>query len=206
MFRFAPLLFALTACGSSAEAGTDPAPPLEKGQAEAIFAGGCFWCIEKDFDKVDGVISTTSGYTGGKEKAPTYEDVGYHRTSHLEALRVVYDPKQTDFETLLGHFWHSIDPTQSNGQFCDRGEQYRTAVFTSDKSEEKLFEKTKKEVADELGLPVDTRLLPKATFWVAEEYHQDFHTKSPGRYNSYRAGCGRDDRVKELWGDKAWKP
>ena len=194
------LLLTFLAC---AAAGTDPAPPLEKGQAEAIFAGGCFWCLEKDMDHVEGVISTTSGYTGGKEKNPTYEDVGYHRTSHIEAVRVVYDPSKVTYEALLNTFWHSIDPIQTDGQFCDKGEQYRTAVFTSDAGETKLFEKSKKRVAKELDAKIDTRLLPAATFWVAEEYHQDFYKKSPVRYGSYRAGCGRDRRVKQLWGDKA---
>ncbi len=202
MSRALPALFALvlTACGSTAEAGTEAAPPLEDGQAEAIFAGGCFWCLEKDMDHVDGVLSTTSGYTGGKEEHPTYEQVGYHQTTHYEAVRVVYDPKKVDYATLLDAFWHSVDPTQSNGQFCDKGDQYRTAIFTSDKKEKKLVEESTKKVAAELEAEIDTKLLPAAVFWVAEDYHQDFYKKSPGRYNSYRTGCGRDKRIKELWG------
>ncbi len=205
MSPIVPALLALAACGATARAGTEAAPPLEKGQAEAIFAGGCFWCLEKDMDHVPGVIATTSGYTGGKEAHPTYEEVGAHRTSHFEAVRVIYDPKKVSYAALLDHFWHSIDPTQSDGQFCDRGEQYRTAVFTDDPDERKLFEKTKKEVEKALGAPVDTRVLPKGAFWVAEDYHQDFYRKNPARYTSYRTGCGRDARLRELWGDRAGK-
>lgn len=194
----------LAGCGSTqAAAGTDAAPPLEKGQAEAIFAGGCFWCMEKPFDKVEGVIRTTSGYTGGKEQHPTYEDVGYHRTSHYEALRVVYDPTKVDYAHLLEVFWHNVDPTQSNGQFCDKGEQYRTAIFTNDKEEKKAAQDAKKEVEKELGKPVVTEILPASTFWVAEEYHQDFYVKNPSHYSRYRLGCGRDARLQELWGDEA---
>jgi peptide-methionine (S)-S-oxide reductase len=159
--------------------------------------------MEKPFDKLDGVISTTSGYTGGKEEHPTYEDVGYHRTSHYEALRVVYDPTKVDYDKLLSVFWHNVDPTQANGQFCDKGDQYRTGIFTSDPAEKAKAEESKKAVADELGKTVVTEILPESVFWVAEEYHQDFYTKKPGHYERYRIGCGRDARLKELWGEKA---
>lgn len=194
------VVLGMLACGGPASAGTDPAPPLEPGQAEAIFAGGCFWCLEKDMDHVEGVISTTSGYTGGKEPAPTYEDVGYHRTSHLEAVRVVYDPTRVTYAKLLDAFWHSIDPTQANGQFCDKGEQYRTAIFTSDKAEKKLAEASRATVGEQLKAPIDTRVLPASTFWVAETYHQDYYLKEPEHYARYRLGCGRDARLKVLWG------
>jgi peptide-methionine (S)-S-oxide reductase len=198
------LTWVLAGCGSlTAQAGTDPAPPLEEGQAEAIFAGGCFWCMEKPFDKLDGVISTTSGYTGGKEKSPTYEDVGYHRTSHYEALRVVYDPSKVTYDRLLEVFWHNVDPLDPKGQFCDKGDQYRTGIFTSDPEEKKKAEASKKKVAEQLGKPIVTEVLPAATFWVAEEYHQDFYVKNPDHYNRYRTGCGRDRRLQELWGDAA---
>lgn len=202
--RLAITVGILAGCGSSsASAGTEAAPPLEEGQAEAIFAGGCFWCMEKPFDKIDGVLSTTSGYTGGKEEHPTYEDVGYHRTSHYEALRVVYDPKKVDYDKLLSVFWHNVDPTQGNGQFCDKGDQYRTGIFTSDADEKKKAEASKKAVAAELGKPIVTEILPEAVFWVAEEYHQDFYLKNPGHYSRYRQGCGRDARLKQLWGETA---
>lgn len=197
-------LAVIVGCGSpTAQAGTDPAPPLEPGQREAIFAGGCFWCMEKPFDKIEGVISTTSGYTGGPEQAPTYEDVGHHRTGHYEALRVVYDPGQVTYARLLEVFWHNVDPTQADGQFCDRGNQYRTGIFTSDPEEKKLAEASKAEIAAELPAPIVTEILPAAVFWVAEAYHQDFYKKNPAHYNRYRTGCGRDARLRQLWGDKA---
>ena len=197
----------LVACGatssSTAAAGTEAAPPLEAGQAEAIFAGGCFWCMEKPFDKLDGVLSTTSGYTGGKELRPTYQEVSYHRTTHYEALRVVYDPQKVSYDRLLEVFWHNVDPTQADGQFCDRGEQYRTGIFTSDPAEIAQAEASKAEAAQVLGQAIVTEVLPAATFWVAEEYHQDFYKKSPAHYSRYRTGCGRDRRLEQLWGDSA---
>ncbi len=187
-------------CGTpdSASAGTIAAPPLAAGQAEAVFAGGCFWCMEKPFDVVDGVISTTSGYTGGAELAPTYEEVSYHRTSHYEAIRVVYDPAKVTYDALLQVFWHNVDPTRDDGQFCDRGEQYRTAIFTSDPAEVAAAE-----AAAQLGQTVLTPVLPATTFWEAEDYHQDFYKKNPTHYARYRLGCGRDRRLAELWGASA---
>ncbi|HHO49332.1 MAG TPA: peptide-methionine (S)-S-oxide reductase [Deltaproteobacteria bacterium] len=194
----------IVGCSSpDAKAGTREAPPLEEGQREAIFAGGCFWCMEKPFDKIEGVISTTSGYTGGPERAPTYEDVGHHRTGHYEALRVVYDPAQVDYARLLEVFWHNVDPTQADGQFCDRGNQYRTGIFTSDPKEKELAAASKARVATELSAPIVTEILPATTFWVAEAYHQDFYKKNPDHYSRYRQGCGRDARLQQLWGDKA---
>jgi len=206
MTRIAVALLAfIVACASepTAAAGTEAAPALREGQAEAVFAGGCFWCMEKPFEKIPGVLDTISGYTGGKELHPTYEEVGYHRTSHYEAIRVVYDPSQVSYERLLEVFWHNVDPTQANGQFCDKGDQYRTAIFTSDPAEIALAEASRVQVGKELGQPIVTELLPAATFWVAEDYHQDFYKKNPVRYTSYRTGCGRDARLQALWGDKA---
>jgi len=197
------LVVMLSCSAPGAKAGQPAAEPIEAGQAEAIFAGGCFWCMEKPFDAVPGVISTTSGYTGGKEKNPTYEDVGYHRTSHVEALRVIYDPTKTDYETLLGVFWHNIDPTQDNGQFCDKGDQYRSALFPMNAEEKSAAKKSLKAVEKELGQKVVTTIREPSTFWVAEEYHQDFYKKEPIHYGKYRAGCGRDRRLKEVWGEKA---
>jgi peptide-methionine (S)-S-oxide reductase len=201
------LLTLLTACSPRVAAetseGTVAAAPVEAGQAEAVFAGGCFWCIEKPFDEVEGVVSTTSGYTGGPELNPTYEDVGYHRTGHIEALRVVYDPSEVSYAELLQVFWHNIDPGNAGGQFCDRGEQYRTAVFTSEPSEIAEVERTRDQVAEQLGVTVDTRILPAQVFWVAEDYHQDFYLKNPTHYSRYRTGCGRDARLQELWGEQA---
>ena len=186
-------------------AGTQAAPPLQPGQAEAVFAGGCFWCMEKPFDKVEGVISTTSGYTGGAELAPTYEQVSSHATSHYEALRVVYDPARVSYDRLLEVFWHNVDPTQADGQFCDHGDQYRTAIFTSDPAERAAAEASRARAAAELQVQgqIVTPVLPASTFWVAEAYHQDFYTKNPSHYERYRTGCGRDRRLQAVWGEKA---
>lgn len=201
------LMAALTACSGGetalASEGTVAAPPLAEGQAEAIFAGGCFWCMEKPFDQLPGVVSTTSGYTGGTEQHPTYTDVSHHRTSHLEAIRVVYNPGLVSYEQLLQVFWHNVDPTQDNGQFCDRGNQYRTGIFTSNPEEVQAAQSSRDAVSTQLGQSVVTEIYPAATFWVAEEYHQDFYTKNPVRYSSYRTGCGRDRRLAELWGESA---
>lgn len=187
----------------AAKVGTKAAPPLEDGQAEAIFAGGCFWCMEKPFDKVDGVVSTTSGYTGGQPDHPTYHQVSMKLTTHYEAIRVVYDPATVSYDRLLEVFWHNIDPTQDDGQFCDKGPQYRAAVFTDDPAERAAAEGSKAQAAATLGAPVVTEILPAATFWEAEDYHQDFYLKNPGRYSSYRTGCGRDRRLQALWGEQA---
>ena len=188
---------------SDAKAGTEEAPALEAGQKEAVFAGGCFWCMEKPFDVVDGVISTTSGYTAGPEKAPSYDQVSSKQTGHTEAIRVVYDPEKVTYDRLLEVFWHNIDPTQANGQFCDRGKQYRTGVYTNDAGEKAKAEATKAKVAEELGKPVVTEIEPLGAFWVAEAYHQDFYEKNPMHYTRYRTGCGRDRRLAELWGEQA---
>ncbi|RME25129.1 MAG: peptide-methionine (S)-S-oxide reductase [Deltaproteobacteria bacterium] len=180
-----------------------PAPPPGAGQAVAIFAGGCFWCMEAPFDRVDGVIATTSGYTGGPEVAPTYRQVSSHATGHAEAVRVLYDPGRVSYARLLDVFWHNIDPTQAEGQFCDHGHQYRTAVFTDDPAERALFEASKAAVEARLGTAVATELAPAAPFWPAEDYHQDYSARNPDHYHRYRAGCGRDRRLQELWGEAA---
>jgi len=206
MFRVLPsmALLLLSSCAvAGPSAGTVAATPVADGQQAAVFAGGCFWCMEKPFEHYEGVLSVESGYTGGPEKNPTYADVGYHRTGHFEAIRVVYDPKLTSYETLLSSFWHNIDPTDSKGQFCDKGHQYTTAIFTSDPQEKKLAESTKKKVAKQLGESVVTEILDEAVFWVAEDYHQDYYKKNPANYNGYRRGCGRDARLKQLWGNDA---
>lgn len=194
-------LLALFGCASTeVAAGTQASAPVEAGQAEAVFAGGCFWCMESSFEQLPGVLAVESGYTGGKEPNPTYEDVGYHRTTHYEAIRVVYDPKATDYDTLLTAFWHNVDPTQANGQFCDKGDQYRTGIFTSDEGEQAKAVASREAVRKQLDRTIVTEVLPAATFWVAEEYHQDFYVKKPEHYMRYRIGCGRDARLQELWG------
>lgn len=200
--RLFPLLILLVACDSTA-APMAELPALQEGHKEAIFAGGCFWCMEKPFDKVEGVLSTTSGYTGGDNNNPTYEQVSMHRTTHLEALRVTYDPAKVSYEQLLTVYWHNVDPTQGDGQFCDRGDQYRSALFPQTPEEKAAAEKGKALVAEQLGKPVVTAIRDASTFWPAEEYHQDYYLKNPDHYLRYRTGCGRDRRLAELWGDTA---
>jgi len=178
-------------------AGAQTAPP---GQAVAIFAGGCFWCVEADFDKVPGVISTTSGYIGGKLANPGYDRVSAGGTGHAEAVEIVYDPAKVSYGKLLDFFWHHVDPTVKNAQFCDHGDQYRTAIFVANEEERKLAEASKKQVEAELKKPVFTQIAAAGPFYKAEEYHQDFYKKNPTKYKFYRWNCGRDQRLEQLWG------
>ncbi len=171
----------------------------------AIFAGGCFWCMEPPFDKLDGVVSTTVGYTGGRTKNPTYEEVSAGGTGHAESVRIVYDPARVSYSRLLEVFWHNIDPTTPNRQFCDVGDQYRAAIFYSSETERILAEKSKQAI-EKAGLirePIVTEIAPAGPFYPAEEYHQDYYRKNPVRYKFYRLNCGRDRRLKDLWGDTA---
>jgi len=168
--------------------------------AKATFAGGCFWCMEPPFDKLDGVVSTTSGYTGGQKANPTYEQVSAGTTGHAEAVEIVYDPRKVTYAQLLEVFWHNIDPTTPDRQFCDIGSQYRAVIFFHDETQRRLAEESKQAVAQRLRQPVVTLVVPAATFYVAEEYHQDFYKKNPIRYQVYRTGCGRDRRLEALWG------
>ena len=170
---------------------------------EAVFAGGCFWCLEGPFDALPGVLETQSGYTGGQTPNPTYEQVSSGTSGHLEAMRVVYDPEQIDFEKLLDVFWRNIDPTDPGGQFCDRGPQYRSAIFFGDETEEAAALASKARVEENRGFTVATEILPRTAFFAAEEYHQDYYRKNPLRYRFYRQGCGRDLRLRQLWGAPA---
>jgi peptide-methionine (S)-S-oxide reductase len=182
-----------------------PAPPPPPGQAVAVFAGGCFWCMEGPFDEVAGVISTTSGYAGGTKEAPTYEEVSAGWTGHAESVRVVYDPKKITYEQLLEIYWHNVDPLTADAQFCDHGHQYRTAIFTQDEAQKTAAEASKKalDASHRFKQPIVTEITPAGKFWPAEDYHQDFYVKNPLRYRFYRAGCGRDPRLRELWGEAA---
>ncbi|HSP07933.1 MAG TPA: peptide-methionine (S)-S-oxide reductase MsrA [Acidobacteriota bacterium] len=171
--------------------------------AKATFAGGCFWCMVPPFEKLAGVVAVTSGYTGGQKKNPTYEEVSSGGTGHAESIQVLYDPAKISYAQLLQTYWHNVDPTQADGQFCDHGNQYRSAIFYGTAEEKQLAEKSKMEVEKELKRPVVTQIVPASQFYAAEEYHQDFYKKNPVRYESYRLGCGRDRRLKELWGDAA---
>lgn len=170
--------------------------------AVAVFAGGCFWCSEADFDKLPGVLQTTSGYIGGSIENPTYEEVSSGRSGHFEAVQVRFDPRQTSYAKLLEAFWPSIDPLNGNGQFCDNGPQYRSAIFYLNAEQQRLAEASKNALAasGRFQQPIATQILAATTFYAAEDYHQDYHTKNPLRYSYYRHGCGRDQRLQELWG------
>jgi peptide-methionine (S)-S-oxide reductase len=192
-FAFLPLLLgsglvAQTA-GSAAQTGT------------AIFAGGCFWCVEADFDKLPGVLSTESGYIGGKLDNPTYDQVSAGGTGHAEAVRVTYDPSRVTYEQLLDYFWRHVDPTAKDRQFCDVGSQYRTAIFYRDDPQRRAAEASKGALEKSSRFTrIYTEIAAAGTFYPAEEYHQDYYKKNPIRYKFYRTSCGRDARVKELWG------
>jgi peptide-methionine (S)-S-oxide reductase len=168
----------------------------------ATFAGGCFWCVESDFDKVEGVISTTSGYTGGDKKDPTYREVSAGGTGHTEAVQIVYDPTKVTYDQLLKVYWRNIDPTTSNRQFCDTGSQYRAEIFYHNERQKDLAEQSKRAVESTKSFeaPIVTRITMASEFYPAEEYHQDYHSKNPVRYKIYRYGCGRDKRLEQLWG------
>jgi peptide-methionine (S)-S-oxide reductase len=181
----------------------DPAPIPEPGpnQAVAIFAGGCFWCMETDFDALPGVVATTSGYTGGHVAHATYDDVTSETSGHQEAVRVVYDTTKLTYAQVLDWYWHHVDPTDDGGQFCDRGDSYRPVIFTSDDAQKEAAEASKKAI-DASGVlpgPIVVRILPAGPFWAAERYHQDYHLVNPAHYEAYRLGCGRDARVRSVW-------
>jgi peptide-methionine (S)-S-oxide reductase len=180
------------------------AEPVAKAQttATAIFAGGCFWCMVHPFDELPGVVSVISGYTGGHKVNPTYHEVSAGDTGHVEAVQIAYDPKQIGYEKLLEVFWRNVDPLDKGGQFCDRGSTYTTAIFYVNEEQKKLAEQSKAAIEKKLGKPVVTAIRPAATFYAAEDYHQDYYQKNPLRYKYYRYNCGRDQRLEELWGKK----
>ena len=173
--------------------------------AVATFAGGCFWCMEPPFDKIDGVISTTSGYTGGQKLNPTYEEVSSGGTGHAEAVQIIYDPNTVSYQQLLKIFWRNVDPTTADRQFCDTGRQYRTAVFYHDEEQKRLAEESKAglEKNKPFNQAIVTEITPASEFYPAEDYHQNYYQKNPVRYKFYRYNCGRDQRLEELWGNKA---
>ncbi len=173
--------------------------------AKATFAGGCFWCMEPPFDALDGVVSTTSGYTGGGKAKPTYEEVSAGGTGHAEAVEIVYDPAKVSYEKLLDVFWRNVDPTTRDRQFCDKGSQYRSAVFYHDDAQRRLAEASKQalEGSRKLPGPIVTEIVAAGAFYPAEAYHQDYYRKNPIRYRYYRYGCGRDARLEKLWGADA---
>ena len=179
------------------------APPPSR--TRATFAGGCFWCMEPPFETLPGVSKTTVGYTGGSVARPTYEQVSAGTTGHAEAVEVEYDPSKITYEKLLDLFWHNVDPVTRDAQFCDRGRQYRTAIFYHDDAQRTAAEASKRALqsSGKLPGPIVTEIVAASVFWPAEEYHQRYHEKNPIRYRYYRWGCGRDARLRELWGDAA---
>lgn len=177
---------------------TDPAQAQTQ---KATFAGGCFWCMEAPFDEVNGVISTTSGYTGGTVKNPTYKQVSKGQTGHAESVEIQYDDRLVNYQQLLDIFWKNIDPTVQNRQFCDVGNQYRSAIFYHDEEQKTLALKSKEKVEKQLNKPIFTEIKPVGKFYQAEDYHQDYYKKNPLLYKYYRYRCGRDQRLKEIWGN-----
>jgi peptide-methionine (S)-S-oxide reductase len=201
-------LVTLSACAQKPSADT-PRPEARRGgeaatrsteEAIAIFAGGCFWCMEPPYDALPGVLSTTSGYTGGITTNPTYEQTSAGGTGHAEAVQVRYDPRKVDYQTLLDVFWRNIDPLAVDRQFCDTGDQYRSAIFAVNAKQRRLAEASKRRVEQRFAQPVATQVVDAATFYPAETYHQDYYRKNPVRYKLYRFNCGRDARLEQLWG------
>ncbi len=201
----AALMLLVAACaGPTSDAGT-PAKP--DGLAVATFAGGCFWCMEPPFEKLDGVVKVTAGYTGGKVANPTYEQVSSGSTGHAESIEVLYDPAKISYEKLLDVYWRQIDPTDAGGQFADRGRQYRTAIFYHDEKQKEEAERSKSALAasGRFDKPIVTEIVPAGPFYPAEDYHQDFYKKNPERYHAYRKASGREGYLERVWGGDAGK-
>lgn len=165
----------------------------------AIFAAGCFWCIEPPFDNAEGVVKTTVGYTGGHIENPTYDDVTSKKSGHYEAIEVVYDPAVISYAQILDIFWQNIDPTDAGGQFYDRGQSYQTAIFIADAAQEKIAHASLEKTAKAIGKPIATKILPAAPFYPAEDYHQEYYKKNKLHYNAYKTGSGREEKIKKLW-------
>lgn len=199
------LLIATVLTLALGNAFADPLGPPPEGKAMATFAGGCFWCVEEAFDKVEGVERTISGYTGGHVADPSYSEVSGSDTGHAEAVRIVYDPSKVTYRELLDVFWHNIDPTQKNRQFCDRGPEYRSAIFYHGDEQRRLAEQTRDEIAESgvLPGPIHTEIEQAGPFYKAEEKHQNYYKKNPDSYRFYKTACGREARLRQLWGEQA---
>ena len=200
------LLLVASLIGGTAFAASDGAAPAAPHLEVATFAGGCFWCMQPPFDRLKGVVKTTAGYTGGTVPNPSYEEVSAGGTGHAESVEVVFDPAKIGYAELLDVFWHNIDPLQADGQFCDIGHQYRTAIFYHGAEQRRLAEATKAalEKSGRFGsVPIATEIVEAGPFYPAEAYHQEYYKKNPVRYKFYRWNCGRDQRLKERWGDDA---
>jgi len=182
-----------------------PGPVLfaQEQVAYATVAGGCFWCMEKPFDELDGVLSTTSGFSGGHEVDPSYDQVSRGNTGHIEVVQVEYDPRRVSYEELLYVYWRNVDPFDAGGQFCDRGHTYTTAIFVRNREERRAAEASRREVARRFGRSIATDIREFEAFYPAEAYHQDYYLRNPVRYRFYRGSCGRDARLDEIWGDEA---
>jgi peptide-methionine (S)-S-oxide reductase len=200
--RFLAVLFVLGLALSATARAQAPAT------SQAIFAGGCFWCMEPPFDKIEGVISTTSGYSGGEEANPSYTDVSAGRTGHYEVVRVEYDPAKVSYKQLLDVFWKNIDPFDAKGQFCDKGDHYRAVIFYSNEEEKALAIQSKEAIQSGKGFrdPIVTQILPAKSFYPAEDYHQDYYQTNPLKYKFYRFNCGRDARLDAVWGPDREQP
>jgi len=199
------IVFAFLAAAAALFASAETKVVVPPGYAVATFAGGCFWCMEPPYDKLPGVSATISGYTGGRKENPTYAEVSSGATGHAEAVQIVYDPKKVSYDKLLDVFWVNVDPTVRDRQFCDSGNQYRTTIFYHTEEQRKAADASKAaiEKTKPFAQPIGTPIVMASTFYPAEDYHQDYYQKNPVRYQLYRTGCGRDARLKELWGDKA---
>jgi len=198
------LILAMSGCQrvDSGQTEVKDMPKRDNGLHVATFAGGCFWCTEADLEKLDGVVKVVSGYTGGNQENPSYEQVSYGATGHVEAIQVYYDPKKITYEDLLGYFWKHIDPTDSGGQFVDRGSQYRSAIFYHDEEQKRLAEKSKEDLSrsGKFNKPIVTEIVKITKFYEAEDYHQDYHKKNPLKYQFYRFNSGRDQFLTGVWG------
>lgn len=202
-----PFLLIASACAQEEAASqanvSPPQPDLPQGAEQAIFASGCFWCTEADFEKLDGVIEVISGFTGGPEADPSYQDVVYGRTGHAEAARVIYDPQQIGYDQLLYHYWRNVDPFDGEGQFCDRGASYAPFIFPMNEEQRQAAQASLSEVQARFDRDIAVAIEPAGAFWPAEDYHQDYADENPIRYQRYRFGCGRDQRLSDIWGGEA---
>lgn len=202
-FRLLPLAAALAAGMAASTAHAAETTTAADGASTAVFAGGCFWCMEPPYDDQAGVTATTSGYIGGELKNPSYEEISGGGTGHAEAVKVTYNADEIGYAKLLEIFWRNIDPFAVDRQFCDSGSQYRSAIFYANERQRELAEASKAEMQERFDQNIATQIVPTSTFWDAEDYHQDYYEKNPLRYKFYRYSCGRDDRLEEVWGDEA---
>lgn len=196
-------LIACTESPAGSAQDTAQGASLPEGQARAVFASGCFWCTEADFEDLDGVIDVVSGYTGGMVENPEYRQVVNGNTGHVEAVEIIYDPDTVSYEALLDHYWRNVDPFDGGGQFCDRGDSYAPAIFVMNEDERAAAEADSTEIEARFGEAVAVRIRDAERFWPAEDYHQDYAVNNPIRYQRYRFGCRRDQRLREIWGDEA---